>query len=133
MLCTPSPPLKKKHVFSHTPCQSFREKKDVLVHAVLEDLKLLSHVPVYLIQEENVRHCWLGLPQIYPRTGLTGSDIVPSRMPCTLNMCAGEDSRFGGWVVGHFLRGALSLLLWAELQTKAHFSFRFDSLFPFRD
>lgn len=50
---------------------------DVLVHAFLEDLKLPSHVPVNLMQEENVRQCWLGCPQIYARAGLTGSDIVP--------------------------------------------------------
>lgn len=78
MSCTPSP-IKKKGTFfyTHPANLSGKKKKDVLVHALLEDLTLPSHVPVHLMQEENVRLCWLGLPQIHPRAGLTGSDLVP--------------------------------------------------------
>lgn len=77
----------------------------------------------------------LVVPKSTPEQDSQEVTLFPSRMPCTLSMCAGEGTRFGGGggAVGHFSRGALSLLLWAELQTKAHFSFRFDSLFPFRD
>lgn len=66
MLYTPSPLKKTTTHFLTNTLPIFQGKKRRFNACTFEDLKLPSHVPVYLMQEENVRQCWLGLPQIYP-------------------------------------------------------------------
>lgn len=122
MLCTP---LKKKPRFLTHTLPIFQGKKDVLVHALLEDLKLLSHVPVYLTQEENCDTAGLVFPKSTPEQDSQEVTLFPSRMPCALSMCAGEDSRFGGWGGWPLLKRSLVLALVGRTPDQGTFLFSF--------